>query len=318
MSAAIPSEANFDHKTKNPGIYRSRVKYFSTNQNSYNPKSTVKIEVDSTKPASFIDGAQTRLDFTVVVYNNNPFIDFINLPRMGWNAIFKEYRLVVGGTNLVNNKDYAYSMEQLFIAQNRNPDPVHIFHSNPWTPPEGETQVNFIKPSMVDRTGNYMYGKYSFTDNNPFDFMYFSRPNHFTEGDFLSTCTKGMECSNVVNLDFPTTNVTTSNTLIGYQNTTTPFYWPQGVGIALADGHVTDCIGSSNERSTVMNTDRVISLFGYYPPGVGGTFGTSGSCFGSGLNMQINNHVTNDTQAKGGYTTLSGDSDGGRLSLIHI
>lgn len=293
MSHTLPSEANFDHKNRNPGVYRTRVKYFSTNQNNYTPKSTIKIEVDSTKPASFIDGSQTRLDFTVVVYNNSPFVDYVNLPRCGWNSIFKEFRLIIGGTALENNKDYAYSMEQRMIKDNHNPDPVHIFHSNPWTPPEGPTQINFIKPSMVDCTGNYMYGRHTFCDKNPFNFMYFSKIGSYDSNNFNNEVIKGTPYSTVVGshgVTYSQTDSVTDEFPTKYGGSSNIMYWPRGSTNALSDTQMAETIVTSTitNTSNTMPTDKTISAFGYFPPGVAHTFGSAHSIIGSGIAPQSN------------------------------
>lgn len=314
MSAALPTEASFDHKSKNPGVYRSRVKYFSTNQNSYTPKSTVKIEIDSTRPASFIATEQTRLDFTVVVTNSNPFIDYINLPRCGWNSIFKEYRLIVGGTALVNNKDYAYSMEQLMIKQNRNPDPVHLFLSNPWTPPEGETSVNFIKPSMIDRTGNYMYGRFSFNDQNPFNFIYFSNYGATTPAQWQTNVIRGIyaDTCSMATLAAPVSVDTAADSRSNTALATG--YWPAGVTSALNETHRNSALGVPRDGH---NDDerQCISIFGYYPPGVPQTFYASGKHYGSGIATEMTNQPVSTTYAFGGEGSSGSAAIGNRIQF---
>lgn len=171
---SIPSQVRLELAPKSVDAYRRRIVQNAVNSNDYTPRTTIKIPMDTSMHGSFLDTRLTQLSFTVKIYNTNPFVDYLDLPVCGFNSIFKEMRVMVNGSAIEQIKDYGLVAETLMRAKNRNPDPYHFFLPNPWSPPAGPTQINFIKPAMVDHFGAPMYVKYQFEDQNPFNFMFAS------------------------------------------------------------------------------------------------------------------------------------------------
>lgn len=155
--SAIPSSLHYDIKPAAVPVYRRRCITNSTSSNPYLPGSTIKIPLDTAMHGSVLDPKQTMLQFTVRLINQNPFVDFVNLARGGWNSVIDKYRFMVNGNPVEKVEDYAEKYEDMLIKLGLNGDPYNFFHPNPFCPEEGPLHTNFIKPPMVDIMGNAMY-----------------------------------------------------------------------------------------------------------------------------------------------------------------
>lgn len=135
---------------------RREVVHNTTTQNEYRPGELCYIPIDTGAAGAFMDTSTTRLEMTVVVRNKNYFVDFINLPRCGWNAIIQEFGIEINNGLHELNRHYAECIELDMIKRGENRTPFEICRSNPWKPGEGlagTTHINFVKPSMVTSMG---------------------------------------------------------------------------------------------------------------------------------------------------------------------
>lgn len=154
---AMPQALELEAARRNgiPAI-RREVVHNTTTQNEYRPGELCYIPVDTGAAGAFMDTSTTRLEMTVVVRNKNYFVDFINLPRCGWNAIIQEFGIEINNGLHELNRHYAECIEIDMIKRGENRTPYEICRSNPWKPGEGlagSTHINFVKPSMVTCMG---------------------------------------------------------------------------------------------------------------------------------------------------------------------
>lgn len=154
---AMPQALELEATRRNgiPAI-RREVVHNTTTQNEYRPGELCYIPVDTGAAGAFMDTTTTRLEMTVVVRNKNYFIDFINLPRCGWNAIIQEFGIEINNGLHELNRHYAECIELDMIKRGENRTPYEICRKNPWKAGEGNagtTHINFVKPSMVTAMG---------------------------------------------------------------------------------------------------------------------------------------------------------------------
>lgn len=135
---------------------RREVVHNTTTQNEYRPSELCYIPVDTGAAGAFMDTTTTRLEMTVVVRNKNYYIDFINLPRCGWNAIIQEFGIEINNGLHELNRHYAECIELDMIKRGENRTPFQICRPNPYKVGEGivgQRHINFVKPSMVTSNG---------------------------------------------------------------------------------------------------------------------------------------------------------------------
>jgi hypothetical protein len=135
---------------------RREVVHNTTTQNEYRPSELCYIPVDTGAAGAFMDTTCTRLEMTVVVRNKNYFVDFINLPRCGWNAIIQEFGIEINNGLHELNRHYAECIELDMIKRGENRTPFEICRQNPYKVGEGIVglkHINFVKPSMVTSNG---------------------------------------------------------------------------------------------------------------------------------------------------------------------
>jgi len=154
---AMPQALELEATRRNgiPAI-RREVVHNTTTQNEYRPGELCYIPVDTGSAGAFMDTTTTRLEMTVVVRNKNYFVDFINLPRCGWNAIIQEFGIEINNGLHELNRHYAECIELDMIKRGENRTPYEICRQNPWRAGEGNagsTHINFVKPSMVTAMG---------------------------------------------------------------------------------------------------------------------------------------------------------------------
>lgn len=154
---ALPQALSISDVRRNgmPAVRRTVI-HGSTSQNSYGPGELVYIPVDTGASGSFFDVTTSRLDMTVNVYNRNLFVDFINLPRCGWNAIIEEFGIEVHNSMHDNQRFYAEMVEQEMVRNGENMVPYELTLSNPYELAggvAGALHCNFVKPSMITTAG---------------------------------------------------------------------------------------------------------------------------------------------------------------------
>lgn len=135
---------------------RREVVHNTTTQNEYRPSELCYIPVDTGAAGAFMDTTTTRLEMTVVVRNKNYYVDFINLPRCGWNAIIQEFGIEINNGLHELNRHYAECIELDMIKRGENRTPFEICRPNPYKVGEGIVgmkHINFVKPSMVTSNG---------------------------------------------------------------------------------------------------------------------------------------------------------------------
>lgn len=162
---AMPQALELEAARRNgiPAV-RREVVHNTTTQNEYRPGELCYIPVDTGAAGAFMDTTTTKLEMTVVVRNKNYFVDFINLPRCGWNAIIQEFGIEINNGLHELNRHYAECIELDMIKRGENRTPFQICRSNPWKAAEGtagSSHINFIKPSMVTAVGLPHNVKYS-------------------------------------------------------------------------------------------------------------------------------------------------------------
>lgn len=171
---AIPSVLRLDEKPECIPAYRRICEAQATSQNPYASGSVIKIPIDTAFSGALTDPQQTRLQATVTIINRNPMIDFLKLPKCGWNILFKEMKWMVNGGPLEPISDYALKFEDMLEKTGLNQEPYEIFRSNLYDPSGGhELHQNLIKPSMVDARGCPMYRSEMFYDSQRQDRLYF-------------------------------------------------------------------------------------------------------------------------------------------------
>lgn len=197
---AMPQALELEAARRNgiPAV-RREVVHNTTTQNEYRPSELCYIPIDTGAAGAFMDTTTTRLEMTVVVRNKNYFVDFINLPRCGWNAIIQEFGIEINNGLHELNRHYAECIELDMIKRGENRTPYEICRSNPWKLGDGiagSTHINFIKPSMVTLVGLPHNVKYAplttstaattpdiisfgmLLDSNPFTSYMFGRANN--------------------------------------------------------------------------------------------------------------------------------------------
>lgn len=168
---ALPKPLNVSsEKPAAVSAYRRRFRTLSTSANEYLPGSTIKIPIDTSMHGSFMDPKTMRLEFSVRIKNNSPFIDFLDLDTLGFNSIFEQMRVVVNGNAIENNIAYATAFQDSLNKLGLNQDEYEMFRENLFIPGVEEGgpacgHINLVKPCMVDVFGRPMNHKKVIKDN---------------------------------------------------------------------------------------------------------------------------------------------------------
>lgn len=187
---ALPQALSISDVRRNgmPAVRRTVI-HGSTSQNSYGPGELVYIPVDTGASGSFFDVSTSRLDMTVNVYNRNLFVDFINLPRCGWNAIIEEFGIEVHNSMHDNQRFYAEMVEQDMVRNGENMVPYELTLSNPYELAggvAGSLHCNFVKPSMITTAGLPHGVRYAVLKQPANSSVASSVPNIISEGLLLN------------------------------------------------------------------------------------------------------------------------------------
>jgi hypothetical protein len=140
--------------------YRRRFQSPCTNLQTAKPDDYVNIYPDTSTPGSFIDPESTYLSFDLEIQNKHAMVDFTDFGVEGaGGAIIQDWRVFNQGSILeeileygtvasaLSNIEGAYQYEQSMYFSSKLKNGFQDEHHR-----------NFIKPPMVDSTGNIMYG----------------------------------------------------------------------------------------------------------------------------------------------------------------
>lgn len=154
---AIPQSFSISDVKRNsmPAVRRTVI-HGSTTQNTYGPGEQIDIPVDTGTSGSFFDPQTSRIDMTVNVYNPNYFVDFINLPRCGFHALFEQFSVIIHNTEHETQRYYTEMIELEMVRHGENIQPFELTMSNPHKVGSGiagDLHINLIKPSMITTAG---------------------------------------------------------------------------------------------------------------------------------------------------------------------
>lgn len=155
----IQSQVASEKKLAIPCI-RREVYNNSSSQNLYLPNSRMKIPVETGTPGQFIDPSMSYLCFDVNVINQNPCIDFIDLPRIGWACLIRELTIEANGMPSEQYRWYNDTCACRAIVEGSFHEKWDYYVENDWRPMKGMAgpfHVNFIKPCMISRSGFSQY-----------------------------------------------------------------------------------------------------------------------------------------------------------------
>lgn len=158
-STAIPRSLNLG-ATKPTTIpaYSRRVESIATNAQTFTENGIANIVLDTSTPGSFLDPTQSLLQFDIQITNTNPYIDFINLSTGGISSIIQEMRIICQGTPIEEMLDYNLMFEMFMDLGGHAQEEFKMYMENSWRAPvaPGQSDLNFVKPPMVDREGVIM------------------------------------------------------------------------------------------------------------------------------------------------------------------
>ncbi len=140
--------------------YRRRFQSPCTNLQTAKPDDYINIFPDTSTPGSFIDPESTYLSFDLELRNNHAMVDYTDFGVEGaGGALIQDWRVFNQGSILeeileygtvasaLSNIEGAYQYEQSLYFSSRLKNGFQEEHHR-----------NFIKPPMVDSSGNVMFG----------------------------------------------------------------------------------------------------------------------------------------------------------------
>ena len=168
---AVPKTFNLGlEKPVTVPAYGRQVQSIATNAQSFGPNTIANIVIDTSTPGSFLDPMQSLIEFDVTFTNTNPHIDFLNFGAAGAASLIQEYRIYNQGTPLIEILDYNLAFENWMKLNNAQQQEFKMYMENSWRAPVAtdESDLNFVKPPMVDLNGVIMWPTTinQFGDNN--------------------------------------------------------------------------------------------------------------------------------------------------------
>jgi hypothetical protein len=160
MAQAVPKAFNLGlEKPVTVPAYGRQVQSIATNAQSFGPNTIANIVIDTSTPGSFLDPMQSLIEFDITFTNTNPHIDFLNFGAAGAASLIQEYRIYNQGTPLVEILDYNLAFENWMKLNNLQQQEFKLYMENTWRAPvlPGESDLNFVKPPMVDLNGIIMW-----------------------------------------------------------------------------------------------------------------------------------------------------------------
>jgi hypothetical protein len=156
---AIPKTLNLGlQKPTSIPAYTRRVTSLATNAQTFKENDLANIILDTSTPGSFLDPTQSFIQFDLQVTNSNPYIDYANFSSCGAGALIQEFRIICQGTPIEEILDYNTMFEMWMDIGGFCQEEFKMYMENPWRAPaiDPSTEVNFVKPPMVDREGVIM------------------------------------------------------------------------------------------------------------------------------------------------------------------
>ena len=159
MVQAVPKSLQLDAgKPTSIPAYIRKVKSVATNAQTFSENSFSNIMLDTSTAGSFLDCQYSLLQFDLTITNTNPYVDYINFSAAGAAALIQEFRVYCQGTPIEEILDYNMMFEMWMDLQGSAQEEFKMFCENPRRAPvaPGGTDLNFVKPPMVDREGIIM------------------------------------------------------------------------------------------------------------------------------------------------------------------
>ena len=156
---AIPKTLNLGlQKPTSIPAYTRRVTSLATNAQTFKENDLANIILDTSTPGSFLDPTQSFIQFDLQITNNNPYIDYANFSSCGAGSLIQEFRIICQGTPIEEILDYNTMFEMWMDIGGFCQEEFKMYMENPWRAPaiHPSTEVNFVKPPMVDREGVIM------------------------------------------------------------------------------------------------------------------------------------------------------------------
>jgi hypothetical protein len=157
---AVPKAFNLGlEKPVTVPAYGRQVQSIATNAQSFGPNTIANIVIDTSTPGAFLDPHQSLIQFDVTFTNTNPHIDFLNFGAAGAASLIQELRIYNQGTPIVEILDYNLAFETWMKLNNFQQQEFKLYMENSWRAPvaNNESDLNFVKPPMVDLNGIIMW-----------------------------------------------------------------------------------------------------------------------------------------------------------------
>lgn len=158
-NTAIPKSLNLgSSKPSTIPAYTRRVESIATNAQTFGPGDFANIVLDTSTPGAFLDPQQSIFQFDVEITNPNPYIDYVNLSSGGMSSLIQEMRIYCQGTPVEEILDYNTMFEMFMDLGGYAQEEFKMYVENSWRAPvaPGHSDLNFVKPPMVDRNGVIM------------------------------------------------------------------------------------------------------------------------------------------------------------------
>ena len=158
--SAVPKEFNLGlEKPVTVPAYGRQVQSIATNAQTFSANTISNIVIDTSTPGAFLDPLQSLIEFDIEFTNTNPHIDFINFSASGAASLIQEFRIYNQGTPLIEILDYNLAFETWMKLNNMQQQEFKMYMENSWRAPvaSGESDLNFVKPPMIDLNGYVMW-----------------------------------------------------------------------------------------------------------------------------------------------------------------
>lgn len=157
---AVPKDFNLGlEKPVTVPAYGRQVQSIATNAQTFGANTIANIVIDTSTAGSFLDPLQSLLEFDIEITNTNPHIDYLNFGAAGAASLIQEFRIYNQGTPLVEIHDYNLAFETWMKLGNMQQQEFAMYMENSWRAPvaPGESDLNFVKPPMIDLNGVIMW-----------------------------------------------------------------------------------------------------------------------------------------------------------------
>lgn len=136
--------------------YIRRFRNIQTNSNGQSGQlAEIIIPIDTGTPGAFLDVAQSYLQFDLTITNPNPYIDYVDFPECGANALFEQLQIRSAGTPIETIRDYNTVFNQWMHIEGQAQEAFEMYMERQ----EGYDATfhyNNAKKPMVDWCGRIM------------------------------------------------------------------------------------------------------------------------------------------------------------------